>query len=121
MLNIIKNKEEKFEKAIEKDEEAINGEIIDLNQKHQQHQEILESSRKISQQYRDLYSKGFLYILKRSYFEDCEKLLNPNHTITYDEFTSISEDHSLYKEFGGNGRGDENFELIKAKYHEQTL
>jgi hypothetical protein len=48
-------------------------------------------------------------------------LLDSNHVITYDEFTSISEDHALYKEFGGNGRGDENFELIKSKYHEQTL
>ena len=71
-------------------------------------QEILENSRKVSQQYRDLYQKGLLYILKRSYFEDCEKLLDPHHIITYDEFTSISEDHALYKEFGGNGHGDEN-------------
>lgn len=121
MLNIIKEKEEKFEKAIEKDEEVIGHEIGDLNEKHQRHQEILEKSREDSKKIRDLYSKGFLYILKRSYFEDCERLLDPNHTITYDEFTAISEDHTLYKEFGGNGHGDENFELIKAKYHQQTL
>lgn len=121
MLKIIKGKEKKFEKAIQNDEKLIGSEIDSLNEKHQQHQEILENSRKVSQQYRDLYQKGLLYILKRSYFEDCEKLLDPNHVITYDEFTSISEDHALYKEFGGNGRGDENFELIKSKYHEQTL
>lgn len=121
MLNIIKTKEETFKQAIEKDEVAIGEEITDLNEKHQYHQEILEKSRKDSQKIRDLYSKGFLYILKRSYFEDCERLLDPEHTITYDEFQAISDDHDLYKEFGGNGRGDSNFELIKSKYHEQTL
>ena len=121
MLKTIQDKEKRFEKAIKKDEKLIGGEINNLNEKHQQHQEILENSRKVSQQYRDLYQKGLLYILKRSYFEDCEKLLDPEHVITYEEFSSISDDHALYKEFGGNGRGDENFELIKAKYHEQTL
>ena len=121
MLKQIADKEKRFEEVIEKDEKLINGELDKMVEKHKQHQEILETSRKISQDYRNLYSKGFLYILKRSYFEDCERLLDPDHVITYEEFASISEDHSLYKEFGGNGRGDENFELIKSKYHEQTL
>lgn len=121
MLDIIKEKEDKFTSVIEKDEEAITEEIVDLNEKHKQHQEILESSRAVSQTYRDLYQKGLLYILKRSYFEDCQKLLEPHYIISYEEYRSISDDHALYKEFGGNGRGDEMFELIKAKYHQQTL
>ena len=58
--------------------------------------EILENSREVSRNYKDLYQKGLLYILRRSYFEDCEALLNPEHHITFEEFRSISEDHDLY-------------------------
>ena len=120
ILKLVQQKEERFEKAINKEDQAIAKEIQDSTQNYKEIYKILENSREVSRNYKDLYQKGLLYILRRSYFEDCEALLNPEHHITFEEFRSISEDHDLYNQLGGNHQGDILFEAIEDKYHKQT-
>lgn len=120
ILKLIQQKEERFETAINKEDRTIAKEIQDSTQNYKEIYKILENSREVSRNYRDLYQKGLLYILRRSYFEDCEALLNPEHHITFEEFRSISEDHDLYNQLGGNHQGDILFEAIEDKYHKQT-
>lgn len=121
MLNIIQTKEQVFERALDAEDRAIEAGIKDLTENHKNMYKILENSREISKGYRDLYQQGLLYILRRTYFEDCERLLRPDHVITFDEFKTISEDHQLYNKLGGNHQGDIMFEAIEDKYHHQTL
>lgn len=120
ILKLVKQKEEKFEEAINKEDKTIAEEIQNSIKNYEDIYKILEISREVSQGYRDLYQKGLLYILRRSYFEDCEALLNPEHHITFEEFRGISEDHDLYNQLSGNHQGDILFEAIEDKYHKQT-
>lgn len=64
-------------------------------------------------------TKGLLSVQRRTFKEDCERLLDPNHIITLDEFQQITNDHDIYNALGGNHNGDQLFALIeeKVKHH----
>ena len=64
-------------------------------------------------------TQGLLSVQRRTFKEDCERLLDPNHVITLDEFQQITNDHDIYNALGGNHNGDQLFALIeeKVKHH----
>lgn len=47
--------------------------------------------------------QGLLTIHRKTFLDECYRLLNENHEITLDEFKVINEDYKAYKELGGNG------------------
>lgn len=120
VLGIVQEKEEEFEQ----EEKNINHEMKqlskDMTNTYKEIYNILESSRETSRDYRDLYQKALLYNMRKYYFIDCEKLLDPTHIITFDEFSQITADHTLYNELGGNHQGDIYFKAVEDKYHNQT-
>lgn len=59
--------------------------------------------------------KGILSIQRRTFEEDCRKLLDENHDITIDEYEQITEDHDVYNSLGGNHNGDKLYDLVKKK------
>ena len=120
VLGIVEEKEEEFEQEelnINNEMKQLHKEIVDS---HKEIYNILESSRKVSQGYRDLYQEGLLYNMRKEYFKDCKKLLDPEYVISFDDFSQISADHDLYNRLGGNHQGDIYFKAIEDKYHNQT-
>lgn len=59
--------------------------------------------------------RGLLSVQGRQFKSDCKKLLADGHTITFDEFQQINEDHQAYHDLGGNHNGDALFDLVKKK------
>ena len=55
--------------------EAVNNQLSTL-------QEDIKSLGENSEKRRE----GLLYIMKKSFIKECERLLNPKHTITFTEF-----------------------------------
>lgn len=60
-------------------------------------------------------TQGLLSVQRRTFKEDCERLLDPNHIITLDEYQQITNDHDIYNALGGNHNGDQLFALIEEK------
>lgn len=60
-------------------------------------------------------TQGLLSVQRRSFKEDCEHLLDPEHVITLDEFQQITNDHDTYNALGGNHTGDQLFKLVEEK------
>lgn len=60
-------------------------------------------------------TQGLLSVQRRTFREDCERLLSPDHTITLDEFQQITNDHDIYNALGGNHNGDQLFHLVEEK------
>ena len=87
MLGIVQEKEEEFEQ----EEKNINNEMKELHQEivnsHKEIYKILEDSRQVSRGYRDLYQEGLLYNMRKEYFKDCKKLLEPDYVISFDDFS----------------------------------
>ena len=59
--------------------------------------------------------RGLLSVQGRQFKTDCKKLLTEGHTITFEEFQQINEDHQAYHDLGGNHNGDTLFDLVKKK------
>ncbi len=121
VLGIVQEKEEEFEQEellLNKGMKSLQEQLVES---HREIYEILEKSRAVSQNYRDLYLEGLLYNLRKGYFADCERLLDPDYVITFDDFTQICADHNLYNRLGGNHQGDIYFKAIEDKYHHQVL
>lgn len=64
----------------------------------------------------EVVGSGVLAIQGRTFKEECRNLLKDDHRITLDEFEAIQADHEIYNNLGGNHKGDELFEAVKAKY-----
>lgn len=62
---------------------------------------------------------GVLEIFRPQFVARCQKLLEPEHVITADEWVSISEAHDLYNQLGGNHKGDTLFEAVSFKFKKQ--
>ena len=58
---------------------------------------------------------GLLSIQGRAFKNNCERLLDPAHEITLDEYEELTKDHDAYNSLGGNHTGDELFKLVRKK------
>lgn len=63
----------------------------------------------------DLMKNGILMIQGKMFRDHCKDLLKESHTITTEEWEEISNEHTVYNSLGGNHRGDELFQFVKAK------
>ena len=58
---------------------------------------------------------GMLSMQGRVFRNNCERLLDPSHEITLEEYEEITKDHEAYNSLGGNHTGDELFKLVRKK------
>jgi hypothetical protein len=64
---------------------------------------------------------GVLSIQKEHFLRQCNRLLDPSHAITFDEYKQCIADHNAYNALGGNSTGDHLFASIEAKYNQKTI
>ena len=76
------------------------------------HEEIVEIKHSVN-----TMTEGVLAIHGRDFKDECRRLLQPEHTITLDEYEQICKDHKIYNKLGGNDRGDALFEAVVTKYN----
>lgn len=62
---------------------------------------------------------GVLAVQGKAFRSECKELLDPNHTITLEEYEQCVEDHDAYHALGGNHRGDALFASVVAKWNAQ--
>lgn len=119
-LEIMTNRQNSFEERIEngvfakveEKEEEFNKEEKTLLEKMTTLSGQIENSIKAA----DIRKQGLLYLYKKNFLEDCERLLESEHIITHDEYEDICQAHKHYKDLGGNHQGDILFKAIEEKY-----
>ena len=68
----------------------------------------------------DIIKDGMLSVEGRAFRNECRRLLQDNHIITFDEYTAILAEHTTYNNLGGNHDGDRLFALVEARYKNQN-
>lgn len=63
---------------------------------------------------------GMLSMQGKQFREECIRLLNPEHIITFDEYQQFEEDHTAYKGLGGNHTGDALYHRVVEKFTAQV-
>lgn len=61
---------------------------------------------------------GILSIQSKMFYDECRRLLDPNHVITLDEYEQFNKDYEAYKALGGNHRGDILYKSVVVKFEE---
>lgn len=64
-------------------------------------------------------SSGVLSIQGKQFRDSCERLLEPDHYITVDEYEEFETEYEVYKGLGGNHRGDALHDRVVDKFQAQ--
>lgn len=59
---------------------------------------------------------GILSLQRREFKGECRKLLNQKEAITYEQYTMLQNEHTVYNSLGGNHEGDQLFKLVSMRY-----
>lgn len=59
---------------------------------------------------------GILSLQRKEFKEECRKLLNQKEEITYEQYTMLQHEHTIYNSLGGNHEGDQLFKLVSMRY-----
>lgn len=59
---------------------------------------------------------GILSLQRKELKEECRKLLNQKEAITYEQYTMLQHEHTIYNSLGGNHEGDQLFKLVSMRY-----
>lgn len=59
---------------------------------------------------------GILSLQRREFKRECRKLLNQKEAITYEQYTMLQNEHTVYNSLGGNHEGDQLFKLVSMRY-----
>lgn len=49
---------------------------------------------------------GILSLQRKEFKEECRRLLNQEEAITYEQYTMLQHEHTIYNSLGGNHEGD---------------
>lgn len=63
----------------------------------------------------DVLKQAMLSFHAEKFKKWCDRLLDPSHVITLEDFELISHEHTIYNSLGGNHDGDTKFELVELK------
>ena len=107
----IQELDEKFTMAMDDQNTAVAEALLQMDKKSQ---ERGEESRKRD----EMTLHAVLYLQKKEFLHNCEKLLASHHEISFEEYGSIQKDYDLYKSLGGNGQGDTYMKAIEQKYQD---
>lgn len=80
-----------------------------------QEQTLEAQDSEIIKELKDLKS-GVLSVHRKTFMEECRKLIDKDHDITLKEFEDITSEHRIYNSLGGNHEGDSLYQLVKVKY-----
>ena len=64
---------------------------------------------------------GVLSLQGKQFKEFCRELLQPERTITVDDFELFNEEYTAYKALGGNHKGDTLADAVRHKFDLQAL
>ena len=59
---------------------------------------------------------GILSLQRKEFKEECRKLLNQKEAISYEQYTMLQREHTIYNSLGGNHEGDQLFKLVSVRY-----
>ena len=59
---------------------------------------------------------GILSLQRKEFKEECRRLLNQEEAITYEQYTMLQHEHTIYNSLGGNHEGDQLFKLVSMRY-----
>lgn len=59
---------------------------------------------------------GILSLQRKEFKEECRRLLNQKEAITYEQYTMLQREHTIYNSLGGNHEGDQLFKLVSMRY-----
>lgn len=59
---------------------------------------------------------GILSLQRKEFKEECRRLLNQEEAITYEQYTMLQHEHTVYNSLGGNHEGDQLFKLVSMRY-----
>lgn len=59
---------------------------------------------------------GILSLQRKEFKEECRRLLNQEEAITYEQYTILQREHTVYNSLGGNHEGDQLFKLASMRY-----
>lgn len=59
---------------------------------------------------------GILSLQRKEFKEECRRLLNQEEAITYEQYTMLQREHTVYNSLGGNHEGDQLFKLASMRY-----
>lgn len=59
---------------------------------------------------------GILSLQRKEFKEECRRLLNQKESITYEQYTILQREHTVYNSLGGNHEGDQLFKLASMRY-----
>lgn len=59
---------------------------------------------------------GILSLQRKEFKEECRRLLNQEEAITYEQYTMLQREHTIYNSLGGNHEGDQLFKLVSMRY-----
>lgn len=59
---------------------------------------------------------GILSLQRKEFKEECRRLLNQEEPITYEQYTILQREHTVYNSLGGNHEGDQLFKLASMRY-----
>lgn len=78
----------------------------------------IEEDKKIHKEI-DVIREGMLSVEGRAFRNECRRLLENDHIITFNEYEAILAEHITYNNLGGNHEGDGLFSMVQAKYQNQ--
>lgn len=64
---------------------------------------------------------GILSLQRKEFKEECRRLLNQKESITYEQYTILQREHTVYNSLGGNHEGDQLFKLASMRYANTSI
>ena len=64
---------------------------------------------------------GILSLQRKEFKEECRRLLNQEEAITYEQYTILQREHTVYNSLGGNHEGDQLFKLASMRYANTSI
>ena len=112
--------DEKIEKCIHEEIEELEGEILEVKEKSYANDREMKVELETVSTGVDNLTTGILSVQGKQFRDFCIYLLDSNHKITVQEYEQFEEDYIVYKNLGGNHRGDSLHDRVVKKFDEQT-
>lgn len=85
-------------------------------QKNKNDENLIEKKIDILEDNLNTLKGGILSLQRKEFKEECRKLLNQKEAITYEQYTMLQHEHTIYNSLGGNHEGDQLFKLVSMRY-----
>ena len=118
MLNAIDKKFDQQNDGMKTQMKECYNNLIDVVRESEERS--MEEDKKIHKEI-DIIKDGMLSVEGRAFRNECRKLLEEDHIITFNEYEAILSEHVTYNNLGGNHEGDGLFSMVQAKYQNQQI